>query len=344
MNVTIKDVAKLAEVSISTVSRVTNGASNVAPEIREKVEKAIKQLNYKPNKIAQSLSAGRLKNIGIIATRSAEQAFVNPYFSTVLQGIGSVTEKSNYELLLSFAEDETAEINKCLSLIDDGSIQGLILLSSRVYDRLINKLIEIKFPFVLIGRVIEDSVPEDAKINYVDIDNFQCSFDAVMHLINQGHKNIGCIHAPFKYVVSQARYSGYCMALRQSRIPQDDRIVIEGGYSWQDTENAVKALLQSNHRPSAIFATDDLKAIGVMKAAQSLGLKIPEDLSIIGFNNFDITRMLETPISTVHAPIYDMGKAATEILLEQIKYPKNDPKQVILPTKLIIRNSVLKKL
>ncbi|MDK2798906.1 MAG: hypothetical protein PWP27_1288 [Clostridiales bacterium] len=343
MNVTIKDVAKLAGVSISTVSRVINKAPNITPEIREKVEKAIMQLRYKPNKIAQSLGSGRLKNIGIIATRTSQQAFVNPYFSNVLQGIGSVTEKSNYELLLTFAENEDHEIEKCLSLIEDGSIQGVILLSSRIYDKLIIKLSEIKFPFVLIGRVLKDILPEGTEINYVDTDNIQDSMAAVTHLIKQGHKRIGCVHAPLKYVVSQDRYSGYGLALHQARISMDDSIVVEGGYTWEDAKKAAMKLLQHPNPPTAIFATDDLKAIGVIKAAHSLGLKIPEDLSIIGHNDYDIAQMVEPPLSTVQVPIYQMGKVSAKILLEQINNPDAHPKQIILPTQLIVRNSVAKR-
>jgi DNA-binding LacI/PurR family transcriptional regulator len=343
MNVTIKDVAKLAEVSISTVSRVINGAPNVAPEIRVNVEKAAKLLHYKPSKIAQSLSSGRLKNIGIIATRSYQQAFVNPYFSVVLQGIGSVTESSNYELLLTFIEDEKTEIDKCMSIIEGGSVQGLILLSSRTYDKLINKLIEIEFPFVLIGRVLQETLHDGFNINCVDTDNIADSMTAVTHLLNQGHKRIGCVHAPLKYVVSQDRYTGYCLALRHAEIQQDNTIIVEGGYTWQDAEKAARLLLQVPNPPTAIFATDDLKAVGVMKASHSLNIKIPEDLSIIGYNDFEISQMVEPPLTTIHVPIYDLGKVAAEIMLEQIKNPNEDTKQVILSTELLIRNSVKHK-
>ncbi|WP_094550443.1 LacI family DNA-binding transcriptional regulator [Petroclostridium xylanilyticum] len=343
MNVTIKDVAKLAQVSISTVSRVINGAPNITPEIRQKVEKAIAQLRYKPNIIAQSLGSGRLKNIAVVLARSSQLAFVNPYFTIMFQGLGSVIENSDYEVLLTLAEDEKTEVDKCMSLIDAGSIQGVILLGSRVYDKLINKLIEIKFPFVLIGRVLKDAIPEGAQINHVDTDSINDSMAAVSYLISQGHRRIGCVHAPLKYVVSQDRYSGYCIALRHAEIPVDDSIIVDGGYSWQDAEKAARIILQQKNPPTAIFATDDLKAIGVMKAAYSLGLKVPEDLSIMGHNDYDFAQMVEPPLSTVRVPIYELGKVAAEIMLEQIKNPGHPPKQVILPTQLVIRNSIIKK-
>ena len=335
MSSNIKDVAKLAAVSISTVSRVINNVSNVQPQTREKVLDAIKKLNFKPNRIAQSLSGGSFHSIGVVSARSSNQAFV----PIVLQSISEVADEKGYEIILNNSPNEMRELEKCISMIDSKVVQGLILLSSRVNDTLIEKLNQLNFPFVVIGKVINEYLSN--KVYSVDTDNFTDCCEAINYLIKLGHKRIACIHAPLNFVVNKERLDGHIEAHKQASIPVDYSLIANGGYSINESYEAALNLLRSDSPPTAIFATDDIKAVGAYKAILELGLKIPDDISIIGHNNYDISQITTPPLTTIDVPILQLGKVSTEILFDLIE-GKAPPITTILNTEFIIRGSCKK--
>ena len=332
MSSNIKDVAKLANVSISTVSRVINNVSNVQPETKEKVLNAIKKLNFKPNRIAQSLGGGSFHSIGVVSSRSSNQAFV----PLILQSIAEVADEKDYELILNNSIDEKKEIEKCLSMIDSKVVQGLILLSSRVNDLLIEKLYELNFPFVVLGKVLNEYLA--AKVYSVDTDNLTDCKEALNYLISLDHKRIACIHAPLNYVGSKERLDGYIEAHKEACIPVDYSLIANGGYNINQSYEAALKLLKGNNPPTAIFATDDIKAVGAYKAILELGLKIPEDISLIGHNNYDISQITTPPLTTIDVPILQLGKVATEKLFDLIE-GKTPLVRTILDTKFIVRGS-----
>jgi DNA-binding LacI/PurR family transcriptional regulator len=327
----IKDVAKLANVSISTVSRVINNAPNVQPETKEKVLDAIKKLNFRPNRIAQSLGGGSFRSIGVVS-RSSNQAYV----PLILQSITEVTEEKGYEIILNNSANERKEIEKCLSMIDSKVVQGLILLSSRINDLLIEKLYELNFPFVVLGKVVNEYLAE--RVHSVDTDNLTDCMEALNYLISLGHKRIGCIHAPLNYVVSKERLDGYIEAHKVTGIPVDYSLIANGGYDINHAYEAALKLLKSDNPPTAIFGTDDIKAVGAYKAILELGLKIPEDISLIGHNNYDITQITTPPLTTIEVPILQLGRVGTERLFDLIE-EKTPPIRTILDTKFIVRGS-----
>lgn len=335
MSSNIKDVAKLANVSISTVSRVINNAPNVQPKTREKVLDAIRKLNFKPNRIAQSLGSGYFHAIGIVSARSSNQTFVH----LALQAIAEVTEQKNYEIMLNNSGDELKELEKCMSMIESKVIQGVILLSSRVNDLLIEKLLEIDFPFIVMGKVLNESIAD--RVYTVDTDNLSDCREAISYLIGLGHRRIGCIHGPMTYVVSKERLDGYIEAHKLAQIPVDYSLIENGGYNINDAYEAALRLLQRPNPPTAIFATDDMKAIGAYKAILKLGLKIPDDISIIGHNNYDISQIVSPAITTIDVPIHQLAKTGAERLFDLIE-GKTPPKRTILETKFIIRESCKK--
>lgn len=226
MGATIRDVAKLAGVSITTVSRVINHADNVNAHTVQAVQDAIQKLNFRPNRIAQSLGSGGFNAICVVSTRSAQQAFNNPYFSMMLQSIGEVAEQKNHDIILVSSQNEDTEIEKCVSMIRGKVIQGLILLSSRNNDRLIEKLHELKAPFVVVGRVPDERL--SAEVFSVDTDSYEDCREAVRYLIGLGHRRIACLHAPLKYVVSKDRLDGYVAAHTDCGLPVDYSLVAEG--------------------------------------------------------------------------------------------------------------------
>ncbi len=332
MSSNIKDVAKLANVSISTVSRVINNASNVQPETKKKVLDAIKKLNFKPNKIAQSLGGGSFHSIGVVSSRSSNQGFV----PLILQSIAEVADEKGYEIILNNSADEMKELEKCLSMIESKVVQGLILLSSRINDLLIEKLYELNFPFVVLGKVLNEYLAN--RVYSVDTDNLADCKEALNYLISLGHKRIACIHAPLNYVVSKERLDGYIEAHKEAGIPVDYSLVANGGYDINQSYEAAIRLLKTPNPPTAIFATDDIKAVGAYKAMLELGLKIPEDISLIGHNNYDISQITTPPLTTIDVPILQLGKVVTEKLFDLIEGKTTDVR-TILDTKFIVRGS-----
>lgn len=332
MSSNIKDVAKLANVSISTVSRVINNVPNVQPETKEKVLDAIKKLNFKPNRIAQSLGGGSFHSIGVVSSRSSNQAFV----PLILQSIAEVADEKGYEIILNNSIDESKEMEKCLSMINSKVVQGLILLSSRVNDLLIEKLFELNFPFVVLGKVLNDYLAK--KVYSVDTDNLTDCKEALNYLISLGHKRIACIHAPTNYVGSKERLDGYIEAHKETGLPVDYSLIVNGGYDINQSYEAALKILKCSNPPTAIFATDDVKAVGAYKAILELGLKIPEDISLIGHNNYDISQITNPPLTTIDVPILQLGKVATETLFDLIE-GKTPPIRTILDTKFIVRGS-----
>lgn len=336
MSVNIKDVAKLANVSISTVSRVIHNAPNLRPETIRVVKDAIDKLNFVPNRVAQNLGSGYFSCIGVLSTRSSNQTFGNPYFSIAIQSIAEICEKYNHDILLNFSTNEEREFEKCISMVNEKVVRGFILLSSRLNDILIEKLTELNFPFVVIGRVLNEQLSD--KVYTVDTDNVNDCKEAVNYLINLNHRNIACIHAPLKYVVSKERLDGYIEAHKENNIPVNYSLIADGGYTLDDAYLATKKILSGPIRPTAIFATDDIKALGVYKALKELNLKIPDDVSLIGHNNYESAGFLEPPLTTIDVPVEHLGSLAAEMLF-QIINGKHPQKRIILDTKLIVRDS-----
>lgn len=336
--VSIRDVAREANVSVSTVSRVIRKYPNVPPETEEVVMKAIKKLNYIPNVAAQSLTQGSMRNIGIVFTRSAENAFSNPFFADVLRGIGNVAQKHDYYLQLISFSDLKKEKEECIKLLRSGRVDGLILLSSRIYDSLIYELLSQDLKFVLSGRILESSLLSE-KIHCVNTDNVGDSYKAVCHLIRLGHKKIAIVNAPMEYVVSKDRYDGFRQALLWGGIEHDPDLEIDGGYTLEDARKAVKEKLMKRRDITAIFATDDLKAVAAIQAIKELGMKVPEDIAVIGYNDFEVATVVEPNLTTVRVPIFELGKEAATMLVQLLQNKEIKEKRKIIPTEFIIRDS-----
>ncbi|HYE82635.1 MAG TPA: LacI family DNA-binding transcriptional regulator [Clostridia bacterium] len=336
--ISIRDVAKEANVSISTVSRVLRKYSNVPPETEEIVMKAVNKLKYIPNVAAQSLSHGSMQNIGVVFTRSAENAFSNPFYADVLRGIGNVTEKYGYNIQLISYSDLYREKEESIKLLRSGRVDGLILLSSRIYDSLIHDLLSQELKFVLSGRVLENTLLYD-KIFSVNTDNLRDSYNAVRHLIDMDHEKIAIVTAPMEYVVSKDRYDGYRQALLSGGIEFDPELEINGGYTLGDAKEAVKEKLSRRKDITAIFATDDLKAVAVIKAANELGFRVPDDIAVIGYNDFEVATIVEPNLTTVRVPIFELGRESANMLIHILKGEDIEVKNKIIPTEFIIRDS-----
>ena len=283
---TIKDVARLAGVSISTVSRVANNASNVSPPIRKKVLRAIKALNYTPNIVARSLEARSLKNIAVVMGRTMDQAFSNPDFFVILQGITSTLVKQEYSTLLLTDLKQSMELEHCIKLIRSGAVQGVIVVGSFVHDPLLSRLLEEDCPFVLIGYPPDNPDIYTTPFNTVSTNDKQSAYQAVRFLLERGHRRIGLVHAPLSYAANRKRYDGYIEAITEAGLRIDHTLIASTSYEVSETVSTVTALLTVAHPPTAVFCTDDYKATGVLRAALGLGMRVPEDFYVLGHNNY----------------------------------------------------------
>ncbi len=331
---TIKDVAKLAGVSPSTVSRVIADNRRISPATKERVKKLMAELNYHPNMIARSLIKRSSHTLGLILSRSTDSAFSNPFFSEIIRGISAVTQSYHYNLMLATAEDYAEEAKQCLQMITEKRVDGILLLASRVNDELIPELIQNNYPFVVVGRA-----PEINKCYSVNNDNIQAAYSAVRHLFNLGHQRIALLNGPEEYILCQDRYEGYRFAFREFGIENDPLLVKKGCFSQDDGYRLTLELLGMEPPPSAIFAVDDLMALGAYKAIKERKLRIPGDIAVVGFNDDPLASVIEPNLTTVRIPIYEMGVAASTMIIDLLQNQEVFPAQKILSSELIVRDS-----
>ncbi|MGE5631809.1 MAG: LacI family DNA-binding transcriptional regulator [Caulobacteraceae bacterium] len=334
MAVTIKDVARIAGVDPSTVSRVIADSPRISEKTKEKVLKVMEELDFHPNAIARSLANRSTKTIGVIMPHSSDQVFVNPFFTEVMRGIGASALKRGYYVLFSTGSNGEEEYKATQRLVNEKRVDGLIILTSRIGDKTIEGLRKKRFPFVVVGK---PSKTED--INWVDNDNQEAGYQATEHLISLGHKKIAFIGGEFSYVFIGERFKGYKKALDSYGIKFDKELLSLGEFVEEGGYSAMKKLLSLKDRPTAAVAADDLMAFGAMRAIKEEGFKIPGDIAIIGFNDTPMASYIEPPLSSVEIFVYELGYNASETLINQVEEADVNKKHIIIPTSLKIRKS-----
>lgn len=346
---TVKDVAKHAGVSPSTVSRVIADHPRISEATKRKVRAAMKELNYHPNAVARSLVRRRTHTIGVALSRSAEAALANPFFPEVLRGIGAVAREAGYSITLTTALSDDEEREQCIELLTQRRVDGLIVLASRTDDALVDWLTEQTYPFVVLGRVPGRDVP------HVNNDNVLAAREATEHLLHLGHRHIAFIGGPSNFVVSIDRLEGYKQALHAAGVSFRPDLVAITDFSYEQSYDAARRLLStpqsrvnpyeaivnssnSARRPSAVVAIDDSVAMGVLSAARDMGLRVPDDVSIVSFNDSPVCPHVAPPLTSVSIPIFDMGAAAAHMLCDALD-GKQGERSVLLPTQLVVRES-----
>ncbi|WP_203364016.1 LacI family DNA-binding transcriptional regulator [Bacillus sp. REN10] len=326
---TIHDVAKLAKVSIATVSRVTSNENVVNEKTKERVLKAMKELGYKPNSAARTLRMSQ-SNIIVVLMINIKNAF----FSEFIRGIEEVAREAGYYLLLGSTDGEAEKEKEYIDLIRESRVDGVILTTASVEMNSAIEEISRNSPIVLTF----DYVPNQ-DIPSISIDNESASRKITNHLIKLGHQRIAHITGDMRRLQSQTRLSGYKQALYQNGIAVDEALIQEGGYLFEDGYAAAQKLLSFEKRPSAIYGGNDNVAIGALKAVQDAGLRVPDDIAVVGFDDVDMSRYTTPRLTTIHQPRYEIGKRAMNLLLKKIKHEKIDRPHVILEDKLIVRES-----
>ncbi len=334
MALTIKDIARLAGVDPSTVSRVIADNPRISTKTKEKVLKVMEELDFHPNAIARSLANRSTKTIGVIMPHSTEQVFVNPFFTEIMRGIGVSALKRGYYVLFSTGNSSEEEYKATSRLVNEKRVDGLVLLTSRIGDKTIDSLRKKHFPFVVVGK---PSNMED--VNWVDNDNQEAGFLATEYLIKLGHERIGFIGGEFTYVFMGERFKGYKKALDSYSIKFGKELLSLGEFVEEGGYNAVKKLLIHKNRPTAIVVADDLMAFGAMRAIKEQGLTIPDDISVISFNDTPLASYVDPPLSSMEIFVYDLGYNASETLIDQLQGTDGRKKHIIIPASLRVRKS-----
>lgn len=329
MRKTIEHIAQLAKVSKATVSRVLNNSPKVTEETRERVMKAIKKSGYYPSVMARRLTTNKAETIGLIIPSPQDKTFGNPFYTEILRGFTHQAKIEGYDLLLFINEHEF----NYSQLFYDRRVDGLLLVGIKRDDKGIAQLSKNKFPYVLTGKV------DDEDANYVDAENRKGAYQAVSHLINLGHKRIAYIGGSFEFVFNQERFEGYLSALRDHNLEYGKELTMKSISTQESGYEAMQKILKSSSIPTAVFAANDLDAIGAMRAIKEKGLRIPEDISLVGFDDIQLASYVDPALTTVRQSIFEMGTTAINLLVSMIEGNKKETQKIELPTQLIIRKS-----
>lgn len=328
---TLEEIAELSGVSRSTVSRVINNDPHVSKQTREQVMAIVKELNYQPNAVARSLAAGHTRILGLVIPAGVTALFSDPYFPILIQGVTAACTARDHSVMLWLAEPEY-ERRTIRQVLHNGMVDGVIVSSMLIDDPIVKSLKEASLPFVLIGR--HPTAPE---VNYVDVDNQAGAQAIVTHLLRLGRQRIATITGPQNAVVGLDRKTGYVEALHSRGIAVTPELIAEGDFTEDGGALAMQHLLP--HHPDAVFAASDAMAAGAQRTLREAGLRIPEDVALVGFDDVPFASRMVPALTTMRQPIRQMGAVAVETLLELIAHPEVGPQHVVLPTQLVIRKS-----
>lgn len=328
MSVTIKDVAKAANVSVATVSRVLNKQSNVSAEAFDRVTRVMEELGYSPNRLGRDLRKSETMRI-LAITASAEQSF----YSDVLRGMEEAAAEQGYDVLIAATHDKPEHEMHLLNMLFSHSVDGAVLLGAKQEAEVISKLAENHHIALCLERM------EGCNALTVTIDNAKAARDAVSCLIEKGHKRIGLISTTTRSQSSVDREKGYRQALAEHGIEYDERLVYFGNYDCKSGTEGCRALLKSEQPPTAIFSISDMIAIGAMKYAMSKGLAVGKDVMFIGFDNIAYSEIFVPTLSTVEQPCFAQGKMVVEKLIGNMKGDTADKGLYMLPHRLVLRES-----
>lgn len=328
---TIADVARMAGVSVATVSRVINNSGRVRQDTADRVQVVIRQLNYTPNLAARNLRRNESRVVMTLAPN-----FTNPYYSQILSGICDTSRRLGYITLVYNTYDTLTLKERALTeLIEETRVDGTLILAINYDDEWINKYKD-QYPIVQCSEYVADS-----QLPHISVDNYAAAYEMVNYLIGLGHKHIGFVGSENQFFSTRMRFSGYRQALKDAGLPFHEDYVSRGSvdYSFQSGKAAAQELLGLPRRPSAVFCVSDILAQGVIAQAQENGLSVPGQLSVTGFDDGDTTTMFHPYLTTVSIPCYELGQKAM-LLLQQCMQKKPDvPVDVFLPYKFVERES-----
>ena len=321
----IADVARTAGVSTTTVSRVLNDVGTVSEENRRRVREAIRKLNYRPNPSAQRLAAGRAKTVGLIIPRY-EGIFHSFFALQVLKGVGITAEQTSFDLLLHITDGK--------SFPTPSSMDGAMFMDIYGCEELLDRAIDEGIPAVVVNHYLED-----LPVNCVAIDNRTGAEQVVDYLVRLGHREIATITGDLKTQAGLDRLDGFVKAMKARQLPMKEGYIQVGDFGLPSARKAADALLKLKEPPTAIFVARDDMALETINTIVGKGVRVPEELSVIGFDDNPIAAQARIPLTTVRQALDEMGRVAMQILVQQIQGKKKSPTKLLLPTQLIERQS-----
>ena len=328
---TLRDVARLAGVSHQTVSRVINGSEDVLPETRAIVESAIEQMGYRPNAIARSMARGQTHTLACISPNLTDYTF-----ASVIEGAEVEARQHDYFMLSSSASDLQAFRALVDELVGHRRVDGLIVINPYADERF--QYIPKDFPLVFVG-----ASAHEKNICSVSLDDEKVAYEATRHLITLGHTKIALVTGPMEEDCSQDRTEGYQRALQEAGIAFDKTMVVEGDWSASSGQSALLSFVEQGRVPSAVFAQNDRMAMGVLRAARDINLKVPSQLAVIGVDDMPLSSYFDPPLTTMRQDMPRIGQEATRMLLDIIKKKSTAMRDLKLPAELVIRWSTSEK-
>ncbi len=330
--VTLDHVARAAGVSRATASRVVNGNTRVAADVRKAVERAVDRLGYIPNPAARSLVTRRSDSIGLVIAEPAGRLFEDPYFPRLLRAVGAELGARELQLVLLMPQSRQDE-SRIERYLAAGHVDGVLLASLHSDDPLPSQLSAHGVPVVVGGRP-----PRGAAVSYVDVDNVQGARSAVEHLVAGGRRQIATVGGPLDMAAGIDRLAGFREAIRAAGLEPDPELEATADFTADGAEAAAARLIHERPGIDAVFVASDLMAVGVLRALRAAGRRVPEDVALCGFDD-SIAPTLDPPLTSVRQPIEEMGREMVRLLINRVSQPSAIPRRVILETRLVVRQS-----
>ena len=325
--VTIRDVAARAGVSHQTVSRVINRSERVNPETRQRVEEAISELGYSPNAIARFMAQGRTRTLACLSPNLTDYTF-----ASMIEGAEAEARQQGFFLLTASAPDEDMFAELVVQLVASGRTEGLLVINPFIDGRYQHFPKDV--PVILLG-----ARPRQEQADSVSLDDLLAGMQATQHLLDLGHRRVALITGPLREDCAQDRQMGYLRALHQQGIDPDPTMVIEGDWSATAGYFAVQTWLGQGIDFSAIFAQNDRMAVGAMRALRDAGKQVPQDVSVIGFDDMPLASYFDPPLTTMHQDMGTQGRQAVQLLVQRLENPQGQCEQHRLPAELVVRRS-----
>lgn len=330
---TLEEVAARARVGRGTVSRVINNAAGVKESTRRTVQRAIEELGYVPNLAARSLAGRRADAVALVMTEPDWRQFAEPFFSEIVSSLGDALTDTGIQLLLTLVRSD-AERQRFLEYARGGRVDGVLLMSVHAGDPLPDMLAEARMPTVLLGRRSGDEY-----VSYVDADNIGGARSAVSHLLQRGRRVIATITGPLDLYAAQCRLRGYQEALASAGLEGEQTRVAESDFTAESGRRAMAELIERHPEIDGVVAASDTTAAGALEALRAAGRRVPEDVAVIGFDDFPLAQRTEPRLTTVRQPIEEIGRAMVRLLLEEMEEGAVAWRHVILRTELVVRDS-----
>jgi DNA-binding LacI/PurR family transcriptional regulator len=327
---TIKDVARAAGVAASTVSRYLNGQLRVSPATEAKVLEAVAELGYVPNAPARNLARRRSGVIGFVVPEIS-----NPYFGSIADYVVEAVERHGRLVLLCSHRSQSVKQSSYIDLLDSGAIDGMLYLGSFRSNERLAAAIADGLPVVVVDEPIAGLPP----VSSVVMDDYAGGYQATSYLVALGHRRIAFVSGPAELGSVQERYRGYCDALRVGGIDAEGQVTLAGQFTEQFGMSALPHLLAATEPPTAAFVASDYIALGVLSAAEVHGIKVPDDLSIVGFDDIRFSQYVRPRLTTIRSPVDRLAQQGVELLFERLQDPQAPARTQVLPVELVIRES-----